>query len=210
MAENFVITIARGYGSGGRTVGKMLAKTLDIPFYDRELFYLASEDSGINLSLFGSSDEKIKKGLFTPATHKYTGNLIPPESSDFVSNENLFNYQAKIIRELAATRSCVIVGRCADYVLRDFPGLVDVLVWAPHDICVQNIVEIEGLSEKDADRKIRKIDKHRSEYYRYYTGHDWNDIRNYSACINSGRLGFEKTAQAIRQFAELKLGRPIG
>lgn len=209
MGENYVITIARGYGSGGRTVGKMLSKELDIPFYDRELFYLASEDSGINLSLFGESDEKIKKGIFSPSTHKYTGGLIPPESSDFVSNENLFNYQAKIIRELAESRSCVIVGRCADYVLRDFENLVDVLVWAPPETCVQNIVEIEGLSEKDAERKIKKIDKHRSDYYRYYTGHDWNDVRNYSLCINSGRIGFQKTAQAIRQFAELKLGRNL-
>lgn len=209
MGDNYVITIARGYGSGGRTVGKMLAKELDIPFYDRELFYLASEDSGINLSLFGESDEKIKKGIFSPSTHKYTGELIPPESSDFVSNENLFNYQAKIIRELAESRSCVIVGRCADYVLRDFENLVDVLVWAPPETCVQNIVEIEGLSEKDAERKIKKIDKHRSDYYRYYTGHDWNDVRNYSLCINSGRIGFQKTAQAIRQFAELKLGRNL-
>ncbi len=209
MGENYVITIARGYGSGGRTVGKMLAKELDIPFYDRELFYLASEDSGINLSLFGESDEKIKKGIFSPTTHKYTGELIPPESSDFVSDENLFNYQAKIIRELAESRSCVIVGRCADYVLRDFENLVDVLVWAPPETCVQNIVEIEGLSEKDAERKIKKIDKHRSDYYRYYTGHDWNDVRNYSLCINSGRIGFQKTAQAIRQFAELKLGRNL-
>ncbi len=209
MGENYVITIARGYGSGGRTVGKMLAKELDIPFYDRELFYLASEDSGINLSLFGESDEKIKKGIFSPSTHKYTGELIPPESSDFVSNENLFNYQAKIIRELAESRSCVIVGRCADYVLRDFGNLVDVLVWAPPETCVRNIVEIEGLSEKEAERKIKKIDKHRSDYYRYYTGHDWNDVRNYSLCINSGRIGFQKTAQAIRQFAELKLGRSL-
>lgn len=209
MGDNYVITIARGYGSGGRTVGKMLAKELDIPFYDRELFYLASEDSGINLSLFGESDEKIKKGIFSPSTHKYTGELIPPESSDFVSNENLFNYQAKIIRELAESRSCVIVGRCADYVLRDFENLVDVLVWAPPETCVQNIVEIEGLSEKEAERKIKKIDKHRSDYYRYYTGHDWNDVRNYSLCINSGRIGFQKTAQAIRQFAELKLGRNL-
>lgn len=209
MGDNYVITIARGYGSGGIIVGKMLAKEPDIPFYDRELFYLASEDSGINLSLFGESDEKIKKGIFSPTTHKYTGELIPPESSDFVSDENLFNYQAKIIRELAESRSCVIVGRCADYVLRDFENLVDVLVWAPPETCVQNIVEIEGLSEKDAERKIKKIDKHRSDYYRYYTGHDWNDVRNYSLCINSGRIGFQKTAQAIRQFAELKLGRSL-
>lgn len=209
MGENYVITIARGYGSGGRTVGKMLAEQLNIPFYDRELFYLASEDSGINLSLFGELDEKVRKGLFSPSTHKYTGGLIPPESSDFVSDENLFNYQAKIIRELANRQSCVIVGRCADFVLKDYENLVDVLVWAPLENCVQNIMEIEGLSSKEAERKIKKIDKHRSEYYHYYTGHEWNDVRNYSFCVNSGRIGFDKTAQAIRQFAEIKLGRSL-
>ena len=122
--KNFVITIARGYGSGGRTIGRMLAKELDIPYYDRELLRLASDQSGINEALFANADEKIKGTLlFKKARAAYMGELIPPDSEDFVSNDNLFNFQAKVIRDLAATESCVIVGRCADFV--PMPGRRD-------------------------------------------------------------------------------------
>ena len=116
MNEKFVITIARGYGSGGRTIGKMLSKNLSIPFYDRDLVYMASEESGINVKLFGQNDESVKKSIFSPASDRYTGDLIPPESSAFVSNKNIFNYQAKIIKDLAVKGSCIIVGRCAAYI----------------------------------------------------------------------------------------------
>ena len=126
--SRYVITIARGYGSGGRTIGKMLSKELGIPFYDRELLRLASDDSGINEELFVKADEKLKKTrLFKIARKAYQGELIPPDSDDFVSNDNLFNYQAKIIKELAETESCVIVGRCADYILKDCDRLLKYL-----------------------------------------------------------------------------------
>ena len=92
MDKNFVITIARGYGSGGKTIGKMLSKELGIPFYDREILYMASDDSGINLGLFQKYDEEVSKGLFDSSTHQYNGKMIPPEDSKFTSKENLFNY----------------------------------------------------------------------------------------------------------------------
>lgn len=206
MSENkFVITIARGYGSGGRTIGKMLSEQLGIPFYDRELLYMASEDSGINPELFGRLDEKVHRGIFDPPTKKYTGKLIPPESSDFVSDENLFNYQAKIIKELAERESCIIVGRCADYVLKDRDDTASVFVWAPMDSCIKNVMALEPLNEKEAEREIKKIDRYRREYYRYYTGKEWDDYTNYELCLNSARLGFEKCAECIRSFVEIKL-----
>ena len=93
MNEKFVITIARGYGSGGRTIGKMLSKNLSIPFYDRDLVYMASEESGINVKLFGQNDESVKKRIFSQASDRYTCDLIPPESNTIVSNKNIFNYQ---------------------------------------------------------------------------------------------------------------------
>ena len=164
MSEKYVITIARGYGSGGRTIGKLLSKNLGIPFYDREIIYMASEDSGINLELFGKLDEKVHKGIFDPPTKKYTGKLIPPESSDFVSDENLFNYQAKIIKELADKESCIIVGRCADYVLKDRTDVARVFVWAPMENCIKNVMALEPLNEKEAEREIKKIDRYRREY----------------------------------------------
>ena len=118
---NTVITIARSYGSGGRTLGKLLAKELGINYYDRELIRMASDESGINEALFGEVDEKLKKSpLFRIVKRTYRGEIIPPESGEFVSDDNLFNYQAKVIRQLAEAESCVIIGRCADYVLKEF------------------------------------------------------------------------------------------
>lgn len=203
MDKKVVITIARGYGSGGKTIGKMLSKELNIPFYDRELLYMASDESGINLSLFQKSDEDVKKGLFDPETHKYNGELIPPEDSDFVSKENLFNYQAKIIKDLAAKKSCIIVGRCADYVLQDMENVVRVFIWAPHDECVKTVMDMYSLSQKDADKRIRKIDRHRSEYYRYYTCREWDNVRNYDLCLNSAELGYEGCVKAIKSYVSI-------
>lgn len=205
MSEKYVITIARGYGSGGRTIGKLLSKNLGIPFYDREIIYMASEDSGINLELFGKLDEKVRKGIFDPPTRRYTGKLIPPESSDFVSDENLFNYQAKIIKELADKESCIIVGRCADYVLKDRTDVARVFVWAPMENCIKNVMALEPLNEKEAEREIKKIDRYRCEYYRYYTGKEWDDYTNYELCLNSALLGFDKCAECIKSFVEIKL-----
>lgn len=204
MSDHFVITIARGYGSGGRTIGKILSEKLGIPFYDRELLYMASEESGINLELFGKLDEKVHKGFFDPPTRKYSGELIPPESNDFVSDENLFNYQAKIIRDLAEKQSCIIVGRCADFILRDMDNVVDAFVWAPVTECIKNVMALEPISEKEAEKKIKKINKHRSEYYRYYTCREWDDYRNYELCLDSSRLGFEKSAEYIKAYVEIK------
>lgn len=203
MENKIVITIARGYGSGGRTIGKALSKELNIPFYDREILYKASEESGINVSLFQKNDEDVNKGIFDPSTHKYNGELIPPEDSDFVSKENLFNYQAKIIKDIASKESCVIVGRCADFVLKDFDNVIKVFIWAPHDDCVKNIVDLYSVSEKEADKKIKKIDRHRSEYYHYYTCRDWDNARNYDICLNSSDLGFDGCVKAIKSYIEV-------
>ena len=120
--ENVVISIARQYGSGGRTVGEMLAKKLGISYYDKQIIRMASDESGIDLSLFGKVEDgaKVKPSLFNK-TGLYKGELIQPDSREFISDENIFNYQAKIVRDLAEKESFVIVGRCVNYVLRDRP-----------------------------------------------------------------------------------------
>ena len=129
--ENRVITIARSYGSGGRRMGKLLAEKLGYEFYDREILRIASDDSGISEELFTRADESARKPLFRIARQVYNGETIPPDSDDFISNDNLFRYQAKIIRELASTRKCVIVGRCANYILRGRDNVLNVFVTAP-------------------------------------------------------------------------------
>ena len=120
----FVITVARGYGSGGKTIGKMLAEDLGVKYYDMELLRLASDESGINEHLFAEADEKLKTPrLFKPRKSAYTGEVTIRISIDFVSDQNLFNYQAKVIRDLAEKESCVIIGRCADFVLKDYKNV---------------------------------------------------------------------------------------
>lgn len=203
--EKFIITIARGYGSGGRTIGKMLSKRLGVEFYDKDIIKLASEESGINEALFGQSDEKTKGGLGKRSVYK--GEVISPDKKAFTSEENLFNYTAKVIKKLAEEKSCIIVGRCADFILKDCKEAVRVFVWADEENCVKNAAEVKGIVDrKEALKTIAATDKSRAEYYKAHTGKNWNDARNYDVCLNSGDLGFEKCVDIIESYIKIKLG----
>jgi Cytidylate kinase len=203
--SKYVITIARGYGSGGRTIGKMLSEQLGIPYYDRDLLRLASDDSGINEQLFAKADEKLKKSLlFRIASNVYKGEVIAPDSDEFVSNDNLFNYQAKIIKELAETESCIIIGRCADFVLKDYDNVVKLFVHAPLEDCIRNVMVLTNKTDKESEKSIESIDKHRSEYYKYYTGREWDDVKNYDLCLNSGHLGFQKCVDIVKSYLDIR------
>ena len=202
--DHYVITIARGYGSGGKTIGKMLSEKLDIPFYDRELLRMASDDSGIHERLFGQADERVKPGLRKPFGKVYKGELLPPESDDFVSDDNLFNYQAKIIKELADTRSCVIVGRCADFILQDRPNVIKLFVHAPFESCVKTVMDMYSLPQKEAEKKIQDTDRHRGDYYKYYTGRNWDNAKNYDLCLNSAELGFDKCVEIVEAYLKIR------
>ena len=204
--ENVVITIARQDGSGGRTVGEMLANKLGIHFYDKELMKLASDESGINEALFVNADEKVKSTkLFNLAKSAYHGELIPPESDDFTSSDNLFNYQAKIIRKLAEDgESCVIMGRAADYVLKDYDNVLSVFVHAPKDFCMEQAAKKHSMSEKELERYIAKTDRHRAGYYKYHTGREWTDARNYDLCLDSSKLGFERCVEEIIAYMKVR------
>ena len=203
--DNVVITIGRQYGSGGKTVGEMLADRLGVHFYNKELMKLASEDSGISEALFVNADEKVKNTrLFKIAQNVYSGELIPPESDDFTSTDNLFNYQAKIIRKLAEEESCVIVGRCADFVLKDYDNVLSVFVHAPHDFCMEQAAKKHSMSARELDKFIQKTDKHRAEYYKYHTGREWTDARNYDLCLDSSKLGFERCVEEIIAYMKVR------
>ncbi len=205
--EKIVVTIARQYGSGGKTIGYMLAKDLGIRAYSREILRLASEDSGINEALFNQVDEKLKTTtLFGIMRRQYHGELIQPESEDFTSNHNLFNYQAKVIKELAQTEPCVIIGRCADYVLRDEPNVVSVFVHASPQFCLQQAIERGAHTGRDVEKFVQKTDKYRGDYYHYYTGQIWHDARNYDLCLNSEKLGFEGCVEAIKRYLKVRFG----
>ena len=206
--DNFVITIARQYGSGGRTVGEMLAKKLGIGYYDKDIIRIASEDSGIHETLFGRVDEYTsarrplfgKKGI-------YSGELIPPQSKDFTSDENLFNYQAKVVNDLAEKESCVIVGRSVNYVFKDRPNTLRVFIHAPWEFRVEKASEKISGSREDVEKFLLKDDKRKQDYYRKFAGGQWSDATNYDLCLNSGKLGFDKCVDAIEAQLKIMLGK---
>ena len=199
MGENIVITIARQYGSGGKTIGAMLAKELGINCYSREILKMASEESGINEGLFGMSDEKIKKApWFKILNRPYDGELLTPEDRDFVSDDNLFNYQAKVIRDLAEKESCVIVGRCADYILDQeaYPTL-NVFIHADMPHRISRVLERYGDTEVDVRKRLERKDRNRKTYYRYYTDREWGKYTNYQINLDSGYLGVDQCVRII-------------
>lgn len=202
--DKFVITIARQYGSGGRTIGQMLAKELGVEYYDKDLIIKASEESGISEALFYESDEKSKTNIFSRFKKHDDKELISPSSSQFTSDENLFNYQAKVIRDLANKESCIIIGRAADYILRDRDDVLSVFVHAPHDFLMEQAAKKHSMSEKELEKYIAKIDKKRAEYYKYHTGREWTDARNYDLCLNSSKLGFERCVEEIKAYMEVR------
>ena len=201
--KKFIITIARGYGSGGKTIGKNLSERLGINYYDKDIIRLASEDSGINEQLFAMNDEKAEGGIFKKKK-VYSGEIIPPQSWGFVSTENLFNYQAKTIKELAEKESCIFVGRCADYILDGADGLIKVFIWANQEACVANVMNLFNLENQEAAKQIERIDKERRLYYKQHTGREWDDVRNYDLCLNTSDLGFEKCTDIIVDYINIR------
>ncbi len=204
--DKFVIAITRTCGSGGTTIGKMLSNDLGINMYDKELLRLASDDSGINEALFANADEDVKSSLlYKVSKHVYNGELIPPESGDFISDDNLFNYQAKILHELSERESYVVIGRCADYILRDNPNVFKIFIHASNEYCIKHEMDILGASEKEAIKNIKKLDKYRSDYYYYHTGKKWKDVKNYDLSLDTSKLGFEKCVKYIKEYIKLRM-----
>lgn len=205
MGQNVTITIARQHGSGGRAVGKLLAREMGIECYDRKLLQLAARDSGVSELLFGKQDEIKKPTLLSRITKRvYAGEVVGPSHPDYMKEENLFNLQAKVIKELAAEESCVIIGRCADHILRNKPNVVRVFIYAPTDFLVKNIVDRDALEQEDAEKCVQRIDKQRGEYYRFHTGKDWTDARNYDLCLDSSRLTPQMCVDMIRNYIRLR------
>ena len=200
---NYVIAINREYGSGGRTVGEMLSEELGVHYYDKEIQKLAAEASGINEALFVDAIDEtrsVRGFLKNGNTIWHPGDLLPPTSSEFTSERNLFNYQAKVIRELADTESCVIVGNCGGYILEDKPNVVRVFVHAPKDFLLQEAAKKKSLPPAELEKYVAMINRNRADFYQKYTGRVWNDARNYDLCIDSGKLGFQKSVELIRAY----------
>ena len=196
--KNLVVCVSRTCGSGGSYIARLLADRLGLPIYDRNLLSLAAESSGINEETFMQSDEKLRSSMLLKAARKVS--LSETEAEKAASDRSLFNYQAKVLAELAETGSFVVVGRCADYVLRDHPNLVRVFVTADKKNCVSREADRNGITKKEAAILVDKVNRERSEYYSFNTGLVWSHADNYDLCINSGTLSYEDCADVIYNY----------
>lgn len=205
MAAKFIITISRQFGSNGRLIGQGVAEKLGIKYYDRDLISLAAKESGYTEKIFENTDEKPSNSLlYSIVMGSYATKGWFYQNEDIYSSDKLFAIQAEVIRKVAA-ESCVIVGRCADFVLRDEPGLLTVFTHAPFEYRKANVrKENPTLTEKELEQYIRRTDKRRESYYNYYSNREWLNPLNYHLSIDSSAIGVEGAAELIVKMLEIK------
>lgn len=206
MDKHIIINVGRQVCAGGLEIGKLLANEFQAKYYDRELLNLAAKESGFSEEFFKQSDER--KGFFRSFFHlPYLNNW--GGGSNFYQNnfsqENLFKFQSDAIIKAAQEGSCVFVGRCADYVLRDFPNVVNVFITAPIESRAQLFMKEKDVTYEEAIRRIQHVESRRASYYNYYTGKQWGHAASYDFCIDSAAIGSQETARLIAEFVRKKL-----
>lgn len=200
---NNVITVSRQYGSGGRLIGEKLAAALGIPYYDKELIVLAAEKSGYSKEVFEQIDERAGSSLLyslsinAPLLSGVTGYTELP------LNDKLFLIQTEVIRKIAAS-PCVIVGRCADYALAEYPNRVSVFICGNEEDKIRHLAEKHEVNEAKARDIMIKTDKKRASYYNYYSSKRWGDTKSYDLCINSSIIGYEGVVELILEYIRIK------
>ncbi len=207
MDDTFVINIGRELGSGGREIGAKLAKKLNIGFYDRKLIDLASEESGLCKEFFEKADEKVSQniisGLFGMRfPFVYDGGA---PSISCLSNDALFKIQSDVIRKLAKEKSCLFVGRCADYILREHPRKVDIFITSPTKYRVERLCKRHNIPADEAESLIVREDKRRASYYNYYSYNTWGAAATYHLCIDSSIFGIDGTVEFLIEFIKKKI-----
>ena len=203
--KHIIINVGRQVGAGGQEIGRMLAQDFEAKFYDRELLNLAAKESGFSEKFFKQSDEKqgFLRGLFNvQAPHFSLGSVY---NSNF-SQEGLFQFQSDAIRKAASKGSCVFLGRCADYVLRDFENVVNVFITASIDFRVDLVSKVKELDGEHARKLIEHVERRRAEYYNYYTGKKWGVAESYDLCIDASILGIQATKKLIADYIRKRLG----
>lgn len=203
--KKIIINVGRQLGSGGRVIAKMLADDFGCGFYDRELLNLAAKESGFREELFEQNDEH--KGFFRSLFHTLSPHVS--ETSFYnndMSQEGLFKFQSDAIRKAADGGSCVFVGRCADYVLRDYENIFNIFITADTEYRITQVMERKGCDEAKARKIINSGDSERASYYNYYTGKKWGSSESYDLCINTCILGLERTEKYIAQIIRERFG----
>ena len=203
--KRLVITIGRQFGSGGCEVGTKLAQELGLDFYDKNILRMNSDESGIKESYYYMADEKAGNKLLYKIIKSLTPEKGAPSfGSDLTSADNLFRFQSEVIRKLAAEEDCIIMGRCADYVLEGMEGLVRVFIYADMDFREKRTIEKEYYAAKDAKKNIKRIDRERRDYFRYYTGKEWEFPENYDLMINTAAIRTDGAVETIKNYLKVR------
>ena len=192
---NTIITIGRSFGSAGGHIGHAIGKKLGIPFYDNALISKAAEEEGYSKSLFAQAEEK---SLFSFSSF-FASSRLGYMDGGYVNDNVMFGIQSEVIKAIAAKGDAIIIGRCADYILRDMDCL-NVFVTAPEAHRIQSLVNSEGISAEEAEKLMRRKDRTRETYYNYYTFGAWGQASNYHLCVDSSVLGIDGTADLIIDF----------
>ena len=204
MSCKKIITITRQYGSGGHDIGKLLAGKLGIPFYDKELISLAAKESGVSPEVFEQADEKMGNSLlYALSTGLYNYGSGFSAMGDLPVNDRLYIAQHNIIKEKAEKETFVVVGRCADYVLKEYDNVVRVFIYADMEVRTRRAVERHDIEPSRARQAVAKADKNRANYYSFYSGKKWGAAENYDLCINSTKLTIEQAADIIADYLKI-------
>ena len=198
MEKHLVICIGRQFGSGGREIGLGLAKKLGIRFYDKEILKKAAEESGIVEELFEKADEKPTNSFLyslSMGTHGQAMNFT--NYNDYLTNDKLFLFQSNTIRDMAEKDSCVIIGRCADYILRGRKDMLSVFIHAPMELRIQRISRVRNVEEDAARSLIKKTDRQRANYYNFYTDRKWGDMDNFHITLSSSHFSIDEIVELI-------------
>lgn len=205
MNGNLVITIGRQCGSGGKKIGQRLAEVMGVKCYDKELLSVAAKDSGLCEELFETHDEKPTSSfLYSLVMDTYSLGYTTSAYMDMPINHKIFLAQFNTIKKLADEESCVIVGRCADYALADYPNTVSVFITANDEDRIKSLMDTYKVDESKAKDIMVKTDKKRSSYYNYYSSKKWSDAKSYDLCINSSVTGRDGAIEVIQAFAKVK------
>lgn len=198
-----VITVGRQYGSGGREIGTMLAEKLGFAYYDDLLLKEAAKESGLCEELFRSFDERPKSFLYSVAMDPYSFSMnhVTPKGS---IEQQIYLATYDTIKKLAEKGSCVLIGRCADYALKDRDDVINLFITAPLENRIVRVARRNGISEDEARERIKKTDKSRASYYNYYSSKDWGDAKSYDLCIDSSLLGIEGTVELLEKLICIK------
>ncbi len=204
MSCNKIITITRQYGSGGHDIGQLLSEKLGIKFYDKELISLAAKESDVDPEIFEQADEKPTNSLlYSLSVGLYNYGNGFGSMGDLPVNDKLYIAQHKVLKDLAEKEPFIVVGRCADYVLKDYPNVIKVFIHADLEVRIKRALQEYDIEPARAKHAVVKADKNRANYYSFYSGQKWGQADNYDLCINTTHLSIEQAVDVIINYVKV-------